>query len=145
MADHMTAMTAEQLREQIANIERYARTKLDEVEDIKAACFALTAVANSLGQLAARLSGMAADAWQPIETAPKRTRVIVGYRNSQGKWRTAMATYFTADDIAEWENDDCAPGWYERSYAHEAENEYVYALEAEPLCWQPRPPEPPHV
>lgn len=82
--------------------------------------------------------------WQPIETAPKRTRVVVGYRNSQGKWRTAMATYFTEDDIAGWEND-CSPGWYERSYAHEAENEYVYALEAEPRCWQSLPPEPPNV
>lgn len=57
MAEHMTA---EQLRELINNVALYARTKLDEVEDIKAACFALTAVANSLDQLAARLSGMAA-------------------------------------------------------------------------------------
>lgn len=57
MAEHMTA---EQLREQIRNVALYARTKRGEVADTEAAQFALTAIANSLDQLAARLSGMAA-------------------------------------------------------------------------------------
>lgn len=138
MADHMTA---EQISEELHAI-------MDCLDVPNLGPGLDQACRKQLIDLAARLSALPAqgvpDGWLPIESAPKRTRVIVGYRNSQGKWRTAMATYFTADDIAEWENDDCAPGWYERSYAHEAENEYVYALEAEPLCWQSRPPEPPH-
>lgn len=138
MADHMTA---EQLRAALLKLAEVASLMDPEKnEDAKRADH----LDSELRRLAARLSGMAAG-WQPIETAPKRTRVIVGYHNSQGKWRTAMATYFTEDDIADWENDDCSPGWYERSYAHEAENEYVYALEAGPRCWQSLPPEPPHV
>lgn len=81
--------------------------------------------------------------WRPIATAPTRRRVLVGYRNTYGRWRTAIASYYTADDIAEWENADlCDPGWYERSYAHEAESELVFALEGSPTHWQELPGEP---
>ena len=40
--------------------------------------------------------------WQPIETAPKDgQKLIVGYRNSLGKWRTVMASYATQEAIEE--------------------------------------------
>lgn len=143
MTDHMTA---EQLRAELSALNEFlgvvsGYAKIDD-ERVRLARGKLTA-------LSARLSGMAAvPQWQPIKTAPKGKRVLVSYVNKLGKRRAAMATYFTADDISDWENgDSCDPGWYERSYAHEAESELVFATEAEPDFWMNRPasPEPPHV
>lgn len=74
MADHMTA---EQLITQIRNVELYARAKLDQVEELWSACFALTAVANSLASITTSLSALPAqgDGWLPIESAPRDKRV----------------------------------------------------------------------
>lgn len=78
--------------------------------------------------------------WQPIETAPKGRKVIVGYRNSLGKWRTVMGCYYLAGTL-ESDADDSgwAPeGWYEESETHED----IMPCDCEPTHWQPLP-EPP--
>lgn len=103
MVDHMTTMTAEQLRTQIGNVELYARTKLDQVEDVRAACFALTAVANSLGQIAAQLSALPAQ--RVTEGSPAEFVVRQHLKHAAGAmfvdvWKTsieraAMDTYQT--------------------------------------------------
>lgn len=132
MADHMTA---EQLR---AELERIA----NHCEDA-----GLIVAPGELRNIAARLSGMAAvPTWQPIETAPKRRRVFLASLIG-GKWRCVVASYYTQDDMADWENgDECSPGWYERSDAHEDATETVYLVGGEPKFWRPLPaaPEPPH-
>lgn len=142
MADHMTA---EQLRELIESAQALADS-LPRGDTLRYYCKKneLTRLRKALD--AARLSGMAAAQWQPIETAPKRARILVVYLLN-GKWRRVVATYFDAADMIDWENgDECEPGWYERSDAHEAETETIYAVEGEPKYWQhlPASPEPPH-
>lgn len=142
MAEHMTA---DQLREDLVALEKSVRNielfgaEQDAYDDRAEVCKKLLA-------LAARLSGMAAG-WQPIETAPKRRRVFLASLIG-GKWRCVVASYYTQDDMADWENgDECSPGWYERSDAHEDATETVYLVGGEPKFWRPLPaaPEPPHV
>lgn len=56
--------------------------------------------------------------WQPIETAPRGFKLIVGYRNDLGRWRSTMATYYVAGSLSLGEDmdDEFAPeGWYEES------------------------------
>jgi hypothetical protein len=64
-------MTTEHIKAELEKIESYAMGRLDEIEDMRQAGHAITTMVNSLKQLRARLSGMAAVQWQPIETAPK--------------------------------------------------------------------------
>jgi hypothetical protein len=70
MADHMTA---EQLR---ADFDRIADALGDDGWHAAIAHTRRTDLSDRLRTLAARLSGMAADTWQPIETAPKDGRLI---------------------------------------------------------------------
>lgn len=78
--------------------------------------------------------------WQPIETAPKNRKLIVGYFNPLGKWRTILATYFTEGTL-ESDTDDSgfAPeGWYEATEAYE----YLMPVEHEPERWMFPPDSP---
>lgn len=60
VARPVTYGTAERLRAEVRNVALYARQKCADAVDIDALHFALIAIANSLDQAAARLSGMAA-------------------------------------------------------------------------------------
>ena len=78
--------------------------------------------------------------WQPIETAPKGKKLILGYRNQLGKWRTVLGHYWLADTL---ESDDTESGfadegWYEATEAYEE----LMPLDCDPTDWQPLP-EPP--
>lgn len=82
--------------------------------------------------------------WQPIETAPRGQKLIAGYWNACGKWRTVMACYYlpnTLPSTDDWAADDeWAPeGWYEEG---EAYCEDMRPLEHPPVLWMPLP-EPP--
>ena len=86
---------------------------------------------------------MAAGGWQPIETAPHGKKLIAGFRNEAGKWRTILARYYPAktlyaDEFGEWGDDEgYAPaGWYEESETHETLNPCA------PTHWRPLPPPP---
>lgn len=90
---------------------------------------------------------VAAEGWQPIETAPKNIKLIAGYRNQLGKWRTVMACHYAAGTL-EWhpdhdmydnEDEEFAPeGWYEETETHEV----VMPLSIDPTHWMPLPPPP---
>ena len=69
------------------------------------------------------------------------TIVLLAYRNALGKLRRVRASYMTQAEVDEWEDrgDDCEPGWYERSEAHEEVTETVYPVSYELLCWLPLP------
>ncbi len=81
--------------------------------------------------------------WQPIETAPRNRKIIAGYFNENGKWRTVMACYHTSlpwsDDQDPEDDSEYAPeGWYE-----ECENsEVIYFTCSPPTHWMPLPPAP---
>lgn len=78
--------------------------------------------------------------WQPIETAPKMRKLIVGYANALGKWRTILAQYWLDGEL-ESETDDSgfAPeGWYEATEAYE----YLMPVDLEPTHWMPLPDPP---
>ena len=59
--------------------------------------------------------------WLPIEGAPKGKKLILGYRNQLGKWRTIMGTYYLPktlesdleEDVPEDEDGYAQAGWYE--------------------------------
>jgi hypothetical protein len=82
--------------------------------------------------------------WQPIETAPKDKKIIGGYWNELGKWRSIMARYYSpgtleaGESCNEIDEDRYAPeGWYEES---ETQDE-IFRCET-PTHWQPCPAEP---
>lgn len=79
--------------------------------------------------------------WQPIATAPKGRKVIAGYYNVLGKWRSVMACYYlpgTLPATDDWIADgEYAPeGWYEES---EAYCENLLQMDCQPTHWQPLP------
>ncbi|WP_368648008.1 hypothetical protein ABRZ10_07210 [Castellaniella ginsengisoli] len=83
-----------------------------------------------------------AQAWQPIETAPRDGRtLLLGRRNSLGNWRTMRGQWMSAEYIAEyWEDpDEVEPGWFET--AVEAEDPPNCWL-IEPTHWMPLPAAP---
>ena len=93
--------------------------------------------------------------WQPIETAPNMTKILVFYRNRNGKGRIIKAfkcgkyeSENSGDDGGDW-SEYCdekdayfdPPGWYEKidnwdDFTH------VTVTEGEPTHWMPLP-EPP--
>ncbi len=84
--------------------------------------------------------------WKPIETAPKGQKLLLGYRNGHGKWRTITGRYFlpgtleATDSLDESLIDEngCAPeGWYEESETHD---ELLPCLQ--PTHWMPLPDAP---
>lgn len=133
MADHMTA---EQLRaEMVALADQLFLIPLPD-DDVNAE--RVEAVSGRLRALAARLSGMAADTWQPIETAPKDGTKILVF--------TAIGDI----EIGQW----CTTEW-DRYELHDADrNLYTRRVDIHefwnnnfPTHWMPLPaaPEPPHV
>lgn len=83
------------------------------------------------------------DGWLPIETAPKGQKIIAGYYNVLGKWRSVMACYYlpgTLPATDDWIADgEYAPeGWYEESETQET----ILQMDAQPTHWQPLPKAP---
>lgn len=78
-------------------------------------------------------AALAEHGWQPIETAPKGRKVIAGYWNSAGKWRTVMACYYLEGTLdCETNDSGWAPeGWYEESETHED----IMPCDCEPTYW----------
>lgn len=87
--------------------------------------------------------------WQPIETAPKGTPILVFYTNSYGNGRIVKAYYverFTEEANMEAENDEYSetdntyytlPGWYEMI---DNWDDYTHVfINANPTYWQPLP------
>jgi hypothetical protein len=99
-----------------------------------------------LREAASRLQApaVAEDGWQPIETAPKDRKVLAGYFNEMGKWRTITACYHTR---LEWSDEQDPPedageyapeGWYEESESADT----IYRAALEPTRWMPLPAAP---
>ena len=85
------------------------------------------------------------EGWQPIETAPKGRKVLAGYFNKLGNWRTVMACYYlpqtleAPDDIFDETSDGYAPeGWYEESESQES----ILPTDEPPTHWMPLPAAP---
>jgi len=112
----------------------------------KFASIALIA-AQGLGWARASLPAQAVPArWMPIESAPRKKTVLVGYWNLFGLWRTLRASYYRKGELPmsddyPWddESDGFAPeGWYEEAYTHET----IIPLEQDPVMWHPLPAAP---
>lgn len=78
------------------------------------------------------------DGWRPIETAPKNLKIIAGYFNELGNWRTIIACYHTqlpwSDEYDQESDSEYAPeGWYEECDSSEA----IYPASCRPTHWRP--------
>jgi hypothetical protein len=81
--------------------------------------------------------------WQPIETAPKGVKLIAGYPNRLGKWRSVMACYYlpgtlACDDDSADESGYAPEGWYEESETHD----HIMRTDEPPTHWMPLPKSP---
>lgn len=82
--------------------------------------------------------------WQPIETARRGKKLIVGYFNKLGNWRTVMACYYeprtlNCDDDNIADEDGYAPeGWYEESETQET----ILPTDEPPTHWMQLPSAP---
>ena len=89
--------------------------------------------------------------WQPIETAPKGRKLILGYRNCCGNWRTIVGKYvlpgtleITEEAIDRLNLDDGDAGTYapEGWYETPDNAEFIDRTDSEPTHWMPIPPPP---
>lgn len=137
MADHMTT---EQMRASLIELAQYARIRKTMADvDMRSAAHGFVSLANSIEQLAARVSGMAAaPRWRLIETAPKDRRVelwIPGFFSNPGR-----ATH------GEWEPQKLhtrpRPFWRFDLFNRESD-----MRDQQPTHWREpsAAPEPPHV
>ena len=76
--------------------------------------------------------------WIGADWIPIQRKLLVGYWNSLGNWRTVLARYYPAgsldihDDYCHESSDGYAPeGWYEVTETHEC----MMRLEYPPLFW----------
>lgn len=81
--------------------------------------------------------------WQDISTAPKNKKVLAGYVNECGNWRTVTACYHTqlpwSDDQDPEDGSEYAhEGWYEESDSSET----IYFTSYPPTHWMPLPSPP---
>ena len=80
--------------------------------------------------------------WRPIESAPKGRKLIVGYFNKLGKWRTVMGRYYLPKTLVnendnfdlDEDDDGYAPeGWYEESESQSS----ILPTDEPPTHWKP--------
>ena len=79
--------------------------------------------------------------WRDIESAPKGRKLIVGYPNELGNWRTVMACYYCEGELPQpddYDDEFAPPGWYEESESHEN----ILATDETPTHWMPLPAPP---
>jgi ribosomal protein L32 len=82
--------------------------------------------------------------WRTMDSAPKGVKILAGYRNGLGNWRTILATYYPAgtleaSDFADTDDEWAPEGWYEEG---EAYCENLQPVEQIPTRWMPAPSEP---
>lgn len=121
MTDHMTA---EQLRAELLALSEDAREHYNDPPEFMRNAFVRFSC--KVTEIAARLSGMAAVQWPPIETAPKDGSVIWAFNGEQARMK-----WVSGDNYALWIWDDCALSDIDPS-------------PEQPTHWMPLP-EPPHV
>lgn len=77
--------------------------------------------------------------WQPIETAPKNTKVLAAYQNELGNWRIVTACYHTqlewSDEYGDHEEEFAPEAWYEENDS----SEVIYPTSRVPTHWMPLP------
>ena len=118
------------------------RSPIDEAmfdRDAKGDYVLGTIFATFFGWQAATLK---ANQWRPIADAPQGRKLLLGYYNKLGKWRTITGCYYPpqmlqmADDNDDLDDDGYAPeGWYEESESHDN----ILRTDQPPTHWQPLP------
>lgn len=83
---------------------------------------------------------LAKDEWQPIETAPKGRKLIVGYLNRANRWRTVMGCYYEPETL---ESEETESGWAEAGWYEESDTyDVIMPCDCEPTHWMPLPAPP---
>jgi hypothetical protein len=96
----------------------------------------------SPAQEPAKTDGSHAAGWRSIDSAPPEQKLLLGYRNSHGRWRTIVGAYYAqlpwAEGMEPYDDDaEYAPeGWYEESETHD----FIQQTDVEPTHWMPLPP-----
>lgn len=102
----------------------------------------LEARTDTLSKRVEELEG--ASQWRPIETAPKDGRkMLLTYKNRNGKRRTVVGGWVTDEEAAETDTDGVGleAGWYER--IDNWDDYYQVAIhQGEPDYWMPLPSQP---
>jgi hypothetical protein len=77
--------------------------------------------------------------WQPIATAPRDRKVIVGYKNRLGNWRSVMGHWYAEGEI-ESDSDGAPEGWYEACETNP--NDELFLTDEPPTHWMSLPDAP---
>ena len=141
---HLCSRYVPTILSHIAGLEKQVK----DLNDVEAA-YQIT-VAN-LRALVNELEATQPMQWQPIETAPKGRKLILGYKNGAGMWRTIIGKYvlpgtleLTEEAIDRLNLDDGDDGTYapEGWYETPDNAEFIDPTYETPIRWMPLPKEP---
>lgn len=129
LEDHLTDQDIQDAQELLDNTYQEIVDMRGELVEAQAEIDALKAERDEL---------LAAQQWQPIESAPKRITILLLFKGGSGKHRIVRACYYPPNTLSadEDSDDEYAPeGWYEECEF----GDYVHGIVGDLIGWMPVP------